>query len=174
VRRAGNLWPEVVSFRGLLAAADRAARGKRTAASVARFLERAEPEALALQRELRGGVWRPGRGARFTIRDPKTREITVVPFRDQVVHHALIAPLEPVFERRMIADSYACRRGKGAHAALRRARGFVRRFGWFLKLDVRSFFASLEHGVVRESLGRIVKDRRVLDLGATVLRRPAG
>jgi len=174
VRRAGGLWPDVVSFSSLLRAAHRAALGKRTARSVARFLERAEPEVLALQRELEAGTWRPGRAATFEISDPKRRTITAVPFRDQVVHHALMGVLEPVFERRMVFDSYACRRGKGTHAALARARRFVRRFGYFLKLDVKSFFASVPHPAVRETLARVVKDRRVLALCAIVLQGTPG
>jgi RNA-directed DNA polymerase len=174
VRRVGGLWLKVASFDALLAAAKRAASGKRTARSAARFLERAEVEALALERELLSGTWRPGRGSSFEITDPKPRTITAVPFRDQVVHHALMAALEPVFERRMIFDSYACRTGKGTHRALSRARHFVRRFAYFLKMDVASFFPSTPHASVMEALSRVVKDRDVLALCATILRGPPG
>jgi len=174
VRRAGNLWADVVAFPSLLQTAHRAALGKRTARSVARFSERAEPEVLRLQRELEAGAWRTGRAATFEISDPKRRTITAVPFRDQVVHHALMAVLEPVFERRMVFDSYACRRGKGTHAALQRARQFVRRFAYFLKLDVKSFFASVPHAAVRETLAHVVKDRRVPALCAAILAGPRG
>jgi hypothetical protein len=164
----------VASFPALLAAAERAAAGKRTARSAARFLERAEIEALALERELVQGTWRPRRGSSFEISDPKPRTITAVPFRDQVVHHALMAALEPVFERRMIFDSYACRTGKGTHRALARARHFVRRFGYFLKMDVASFFPSTPHAAVMEALSRVVKDRDILALSSTILRGPPG
>lgn len=174
MRRVNGLWPEIASFPALLAAARRAASGKRTARSAARFLERAEIEALALERELLSGTWRPSRGSSFEIVDPKRRTITAVPFRDQVVHHALMAALEPVFERRMIFDSYACRVGKGTHRALARARVFVRRFGYFLKMDVASFFPSASHAAVMEALCRVVKDGNVLALCATILRGPPG
>ncbi len=168
------MWPQVVAFSTLVRAAERAASGKRTSLAAARFLERAEFEVLALQRALEADEWRPGLGARFEISDPKPRTITAVPFRDQVVHHALIGVLQPHFERRMIHDSYACRSGKGTHAALRRAKAFVRARRYFLKLDVRRFFDSLRHGVVHDTLGRIVKDRRVLGLCARVLRGNEG
>ena len=161
MRRAGDLWRHVVSFDALLRAARRASLGKRSNRSVAGVLERAEPECLALERALEDGTWRPSPCYRFEISDPKVRTITAVPFRDQVVHHALLGALEPVFERRMIGDSYACRRGKGTHAALRRAKHFVRRYPWFLKLDVASFFASIPPDAVEVALARIVKDRRV-------------
>lgn len=172
MRRDGDLWPRVVDFRNLCDAAYDAARGKRTALGTARFIERVEIEALSLQRELESGEWCPRRGGRFEIHDPKTRMITAVPFRDQVVHHALINVLEPVLERRMIADSFACRRGKGTHAAVRRAQEFVRRYRFSLKLDVRAFFGSVRHDVALQAITRTVKDRRVIGLFATILRGP--
>jgi len=164
MRRAGHLWPRIVAFESLRLAALRAARSKRTARGVALFLADLEPEILKLRRELEAGAWRPGRAFTFEIHDPKTRTITAAPFRDRVVHHALMDALEPVFERRMVFETFACRRGKGTHRALRHARGLVRRYPWFLKLDVRKCFDSLDHEVVLETVARVVKDRRVLEL----------
>lgn len=170
MRRAGNLWPAIANFENLLRATRRAARGKRSVAGVARFIERREPECLRLLEELEADTYRPGVPFAFEIRDPKRRTIHSAPFRDRVLHHALIGPLEPIFERRMIADSFACRRGKGTHAAIARARFFVRRYRWFLKLDIAQFFSSIPHDVVVETLERIVKDRRVLRLCETIVR----
>jgi len=174
MRRMGGLWEQVVAFGNLLRAARNAARGKREVAGVARFLERIEPRLLALQRELAGQTWRPGVTASFVVRDPKVRTITVAPFEDRVVHHALIDVLEPWLERRMVGESFACRRGKGTHAALDHAQRMVRRHGWFLKLDVRRFFPSLEHDVALETLARVVKDRRVLELAERIVRDGGG
>jgi RNA-directed DNA polymerase len=174
VKRVGNLWPSITEFTTLRAGALRAARGKRDTAAVAPFLDRLEPAVLALQRRLRDGSWRPGPVQTFVIHDPKLRTITVTPFADQVVHHALMLVLEPVLERRMIAHSYACRVGKGTHRALRTAQTFVQRHGWFLKLDVQSFFDSLPHATVRSTLARVVKDPHVLGLCDLLLRGPPG
>ena len=162
MRRAGGLWPTIVAFENLRTSALRAARGKRRVAGAASFLADLELRVLRLQRELEAGTWRPGRAFTFTIHDPKTRTITAAPFRDRVVHHALVDRLEPVFERRMVFESFACRRGKGTHAALGHARRQFRRFAFFLKLDVRKCFDSLDHEVVLGTLARAVKDRRVL------------
>lgn len=160
----------IVSFDNLRQAAHAAARAKRRVRGVAAFLERLEPEILDLQRDLVHGEYRPGRPFTFTVHDPKTREITAAPFRDRVVHHALIDPIETWLDRRMIAHSYACRRGKGQHAALRHASRMVRKHDWFLKLDVRSFFPSLRHDVVLETLRRVVNDRRALSLTEVIVR----
>ncbi|MEM7311052.1 MAG: reverse transcriptase/maturase family protein [Planctomycetota bacterium] len=164
MRRASGLWPRIVAFDNLCASARRAARGKRRVAGAARFLADLEPRVLTLQGRLANGAWRPGRAFNFVIHDPKRRTITAAPFEDRVVHHALMDVLEPVLDRRMLQESFACRRGKGTHAALRHARSLVRRHAWFLKLDIEHCFESLAHGVVLETVARVVKDRRVLEL----------
>lgn len=92
-------------------------------APVARFVMDAERHGLALSRALREpmgseSAWRPGPARTFQLYDPKLRQITVVSFADRVVHHALCEVLLPDFERFAIFHSYACRAGKGQHAAL--------------------------------------------------------
>jgi hypothetical protein len=53
---------------------------------------------------------------------------------------------EPALERAVIFDSYACRQGKGQLAAVRRVERYARRYGWFLKMDVRMSSASSRDG----------------------------
>lgn len=162
MRRIGGLWPQVTDFGNLLRATDRAARGKRRQRSIARFLIEREPLLLALRRELLDESYRPGPMTRFEIHDPKQRTISVAPFRDRVVHHAIIDVLEPVFDRRMIHASFACRRGKGTHAALDHAQRLVRRYRWFLKMDIEAFFASIPHLLVLDTISRMIKGAPLL------------
>ena len=130
--------------------------------AVADFLFNQEAELFRLQRELRGLSYRPGPYRTFVIHDPKHRTINAPPFRDRVVHHALCAAVEPVFERVAILDSYACRQGKGSHAAVDRAQRFARRRRFFLKLDVRRFYDSVDHEVLRAQVRRLIKDPDLL------------
>ncbi|MEO0480642.1 MAG: reverse transcriptase/maturase family protein [Planctomycetota bacterium] len=169
MRRANHLWHRVHSFEALRTATLRAARGKRRSRATLAFLDRWEPECLRLGRALESGSWRPSRTKTFEIHDPKRRRITAVTFRDRVVHHALLAPLQPVFERRMIYDSYACRAGKGTHSAIRRAQVFLRRHRFSLRMDVRAFFDSLQPSIVLSTIEHSVKDRRVLELCERIL-----
>lgn len=168
-----GVWPEITSFANLRRATKRAARGKRRTRGVACFLAQEEAELLRLQRELEGGTWRPGRPTTFVIRDPKERVITAAPFRDRVLHHALIDPLEEALDARMLPHSFACRRGRGQHRALAQAQALLRQHAWFLKMDVARFFPSLDHEVVLGILGAWIAERRVLDLFAKVVRGPA-
>jgi len=167
-----SAWEEVTSFQNLRSAALRAARGKRHASGAARFLERLEPQAWALQRELREQTWRPGRPVLFTIRDPKERVITAAPFRDRVVHHAFLAPLEARFDADLAPESFACRKGMGTHRALDHAQALVRAWPWFLKLDIAKCFESIEHGLVLRVLQRIGLEPELLALSERILAGP--
>lgn len=162
MKRAGNLFEHVVDFHNLCAAARRAAKGKHGKRSAAWMLFHMETEVLELQRELNAGTYRPRAYRTFSVSDPKPRTISAAHIRDRVVHHALCDVLEPVFERVAIFDSYACRKGKGSHAAVRRVRHFSRSQPYFVKLDIRKFFETVDHGVLKALVRHVVKDPRVL------------
>jgi hypothetical protein len=95
--------------------------------------------------------------------------VAAAPFRDRVVHHALVRVIEPIFEKRFIEDSYAFRRGKGTHAAMRRAAEFARRFPFALKCDLRQYFASIDHATLRAALARVIADEGALWLTDLIL-----
>ena len=87
------------------------------------------------------------------------------------MHHALMNLCEPVLERAAIFDSYACRQGKGQLAAVRRAESYARRYGWFLKMDVRKYFLGYRVFPQELRLARRSKLRREFRGG---LPRPSG
>ncbi len=169
MRREGQLFEKLTDFHALLAAARRAARGKRKKAEVAAFRFDLEGEVLRLKRELEEGRWRPGPYRTFCITDPKPRLISAAPFRDRVVHHAICAAIEPRLERYAIADSFACRPKKGTRAAVLRAQAFARRHPRYLKLDIRHFFETADHGVLKALLRRLFEDGRLCRLLETVI-----
>lgn len=144
----------VFSFPALWSAAGRASHGQRSRASVARFRLGLEARIVDIRDALLAGTWRPSPVTVLRIRDPKPRTIAVPAFADRIVHHALAAVLEPIHERRMIADNYACRRNRGTHAALRKATAWARTYRWWVRLDVEQFFPSIDHAIVREQLAR--------------------
>ena len=169
MRRHGYFWETLVSFENLYAAARKARRGKRAKAAVERFEFDLERNLAELRQLLLERTYRPGPFHSFTISDPKPRLISAAPYRDRIVHHALCNVLEPIFERSFIFDSYACRRGKGTHAALDRYTAFARKNRYVLKCDVRKFFPSVDHEILRKLLSRKVKDSDVLWLVGLVV-----
>lgn len=169
MKRVGNLWAELTSFSNLLSAAQGAAAGKKSRPDVAGFLMNLEPELMKLQRQLVDGSYQPGGYHTFQILDPKPRMISAAAFRDRVVHHALTNILEPIFELRFSNNSFACRKGKGTHKALAVAKEGARRFPYVMKLDVRKYFASIDHQILNEQLARVIKCKPTMELAARII-----
>ena len=117
-RTVSDLFDETTSFENLLLAWRRARKAGRVAPGAAAFHYDLEGEVVALRADLRRGTYRPGGYRSFVVTEPKRRLVSAAPFRDRVVHHAVVGVLEPHFERRFVFDSYACRKGKGTHAAV--------------------------------------------------------
>jgi RNA-directed DNA polymerase len=162
MRRIGGLWPQVLAFENLFLAHRKARRGKRDRPAVARFELDLERNLLALQRSLEERTWRPGGYRQFRIYDRKPRLISAAPYRDRVVHHALMSLVEPMLDRSFIDDSYACRAGRGVHAAVDRYQRWARRYAYALKVDVRRYFPSIDHDILKAKLRRRIKDVGVL------------
>ncbi len=169
-----DLYPRISAFGNLRHAFRKAARGKRKNPEVAAFEFSLESNLVRLQSQLEEHSYRPGPYRSFTIQDPKQRLISAAPFRDRVVHHALCNVIEPLFERTMIGDSYANRRGKGTHAALDRAQAFARRYPYVLQCDLRQFFPSVDHRSLRRVLARKLADPATMELIDVILAGGAG
>jgi len=164
MRRYGGLWEQVVSWDNLLLAARKARRGKRDRAAVQRFEFDLERQLLSLQRELIDEVYRPGGFTTHWISRPKVRLISAAPYRDRVVHHAVMNVLEPILDRHFHPHSYACRKGKGTHAAADRLQLLMGRCRYVVQFDVRKYFPSIDHQILKGMFRRLIKDGRVLGL----------
>ena len=159
-----NLWGSIVNFQNLLLAARKAQRGKRLQPNVACFNIDLEPNLFQLLQDLESGSYRPGPYRSFHILDPKPRMISAAPYRDRVVHHALCNLIAPILERSMIADTYANRTDKGTHAAANRYRQHCRQYPYILKCDVKKFFPSIDHEILKREIRRKIGCRRTLAL----------
>ena len=118
-----------------------------------------EENLVELYSELKNQTWKPGKSTCFIVNQPVKREVFAAPFKDRIVHHILIRRLNPYFEKYFINDSYACREGKGTHAAIERAAHFVRsvsknntQSAYVLKLDIKGFFMSINQKLLYEKL----------------------
>lgn len=163
-----GLWDAITSFENLVAAYHECRRGKRYTEAALKFSFSVEQKLFELQGELLNMSWSPGRPHEFMVRDPKPRLIQAPPFADRVVHHALVRVIEPLFERRFIKDSYACRKEKGVHASVDRLQAFLRARQpredqtWALQADISKYFASINHDRLMTTIARMVGDRKAL------------
>jgi len=157
----------------MLIAYRRASKGKRGHPDVAAFEHRLEDNLLDIGRDLCAKIYRPQGYVSFVIHEPKRRLISAAPFRDRVVHHALCNVIEPLLDRTFIEHSYANRIGKGTHRALDACHRLARQYGYVLSCDIRQFFPSIDHAILRTILRRTIDDLdvlwlvdRILDSGA--------
>ncbi|NMG60866.1 RNA-directed DNA polymerase [Geitlerinema sp. P-1104] len=157
MKRYGNLWPKIVDFENLLQAARQAQRGKRYRPNVLAFNHNLDQELLRLQAELIQQTYRPGGYRTFKIDDPKPRLISAAPYRDRVVHHALCNVIVPPLEQTFIRETYANRQGYGTHRALKRFTSFARTSGYILQCDLRKYFPSIDHEILKSTLRRKIK-----------------
>lgn len=140
-------------------------KGKRAKKNVIAFEADLATNLLDLHISLRDKTYAHEGYAAFTVADPKPRNIHKASVRDRVLHHLIYHHLYPYFDRRFIFDSYSCRNGKGTHRALARFRTFARavsrnntRTCWVLKGDIRKFFASIDHAVLKGILAHHITD----------------
>lgn len=159
-----NLWPAVANFQNLLRAARNAQRGKRFQPNVAGFNIDLERNLFELLNDLDTSDYCPGAYRSFRIFDPKPRMISAAPYRDRVVHHALCNVIAPILENAMIADTFANRKEKGTHAAVERYRYYCRHYPYALTCDIKKFFPSIDHEVLKRELRRKIGCERTLRL----------
>lgn len=174
MNRYDDFYSQVWDWDNLLLAYRKASKGKRGKPPAASFEYHLEDNLIQLQSELRDRSYRPGRYVSFYIHEPKRRLISAAPFRDRVVHHALCNVIEPLFERSFIFDSYANRAGKGTHRALDRCQRFARRNRYALQCDLRQFFPSIDHAILRDTLRRVIGDEDVMWLVDRILASGVG
>jgi retron-type reverse transcriptase len=164
MKRHGYLFDQVCSFESLTKSALEAARGKKSKLAVADFLFNLENEVIDLEQELLEEGYCPRPYSTFMVHDPKDRMICAADFRDRVVHHAVCSVIGPVFERSLIHDTYACRTAKGTHRAIKLAQYYTNQYSFFLKLDVRKFFDTIDHKILKCLIRQKVKDAKLLRL----------
>ncbi len=170
-------------FQQLHAAYRRARRGKKPSANQLNFETHWADRLLDLERSITAGTWEPQPYTCFVATRPKAREIHAPDFGDRVVHHWLVAQLEPPFERRFADCSFANRTSRGTHAAVQRAQRYMREVqsgqggGWYLQLDIANFFYSIRRDLLWDMLKRAMVrfglPEQTQRAAHALLRRPA-
>ena len=162
MKRLGNLWTEITSFENLLTAAKKAQKAKRFRDNVLEFNYNLESNLFKLQSQLKSKTYEPGKYRSFRIYDPKPRLISAAPYRDRIVHHALCNIIVPPLEKSFIHDSYANREGFGSHRALRRFTKFCRSSRFILQCDIKKYFPSINHHILKQQIRRKIKCKDTL------------
>lgn len=146
-----------------------AARSSHQRSEVERFSRDLDRELDQLSRDIRSQSVEVGQFQTFRIFDPKPRTIHAPSFRERVLHHALMAVVGPPLDRALVADTFACRLDKGALRAVERAQHHARRHPWFVKIDVRAYFDSIDHAILLRLIERRFKNPYLLGLCSRIV-----
>lgn len=164
MKRLAIALPALAERSNLALAARKAALGKTRRPAVAAFLADADARLAALAHSILAGTAPRGDARQFVIHDPKRRTITAACFDDRVLHHAILNLAEPRFEQALTDAAFACRPGRGVHAAVERVQRTLQRNAWVVQVDVDGYFPSIHHAVLQAQLARCFKGDGVLAL----------
>lgn len=181
-----HLYKKLCSYENILSAFQKARRGKSKKDYVVKFESDLINNLRELQKELINKTYSPSNLKKFIIRDPKTRTIHSSVFKDRIVHHAIVNILNPIYEKVFIHDSFASRKDKGSHEAVKRFELFLRKVssngkliknsynnnsitGYVLKADFRHYFDSVNHKVLINILRKKIADEDLIWLIKKVL-----
>ena len=159
----GCTYEQIYQFENILNAAYQCRKGKTTSASALAFFNNLEENIVQIQNELMWEMYNVLPYRHFYVFEPKRRLISAPHFKDRVIHRAIYNVIEPLFDKRYIHDSYACRTGKGAHAGADRAQLFIKQVesesgkAYALKADISKYFSSIDHQVLKNILDAKLK-----------------
>ena len=166
-----HVYQNIISLENLHEAWREFVSDKKNKKDIGEFSTRLSENIYNLYLDLKNKTYIHSGYTAFPINDPKPRDIHKAVVRDRLLHHAIYRILYPYFDTRFIYDSYSCRNFKGTHKACNRFRYFSRKVSknnsrtcWVLKCDIRKFFASVDHSILLNILGRHISDTDTLCL----------
>lgn len=168
MKRHNNLYEKVISIENLYEAERKARKGKAKQYGVRKFDLNKEGNLQDLHEVLKTDQYTTSRYTVFTITDPKERQIYRLPYYpDRIVHHAIMNIVEPIFVSTFTYDTYSCIKGRGIHYAKKRLERALKDKSsteYCLKLDIKKFYPSIDHDILKDLLKRKFKDKRLLNL----------
>ncbi|CAN5903390.1 group II intron reverse transcriptase/maturase [soil metagenome] len=95
-------------------------------------------------------------------KDGGTRRLGVPTVADRIAQTVVATELERIVDPVFDADSYGYRAGRSAHDALAVCRQRCWKFDWVVDLDVKSFFDSVDHQLMRKAVAHHTDQKWVL------------
>ncbi len=169
-KRVGYLYEQICDWNNLLLSYRKAKKAKGSSKDVMEFEFNLENHLIEIQELFKKQKYEFGKYKQFMIYEPKERLIQCAPFCDRVVHHAISNVLNPILDKSIIPDSYACRNGKGLHRAIKRAFYCYQNSLYCYKFDIKKFFYTIDHEILLNKLRRRIKDEKLLNLIAILLK----
>lgn len=166
MKRIGNIYQQICSIENLMLADSIARKGKLQQPGVILHDKNRVKNIETLHQLLISRAYKTSEYTTFTIFEPKERLIFRLPYYpDRIVHHSVMNIMEPVFKSVFTADTYSCIKNKGIHAAAAAVRKALKDTAgtlYCLKLDIRKFYPTVDHEILKSLLRKKIKDQDLL------------
>lgn len=166
MKRIGNLYKDIISIENLQLADMNARKGKLKTYGIRHHDRDREANILNLHEALKNHTFKTSDYDVFTIFEPKERLIYRLPYYpDRIVHHAIMNILKPIWMKVFTADSYSCIDGRGIGGCRKNVQKIIRdreTTRWCLKFDIRKFYPSIDHEILKSIIRRKIKDPELL------------
>lgn len=167
MKRYGNLWNRIVSMENLRLADAKARKGKMRSYGVRMHDRNREENLRRLQESLINKTYHTSSYDIFKIHKPKERLICRLPYYpDRIVHHAVMNVLEDIWVRTFPYNTYSCIKNRGIEGCDKRVEKIIRRFRgkplYCLKLDIKKYYPSIDHEVMKRIIRKKIKCRDTL------------
>lgn len=167
MKRINNIYPLIYDIDNIELADKKARRCKEKRYGVARHDRNHHQENVELSESLKNRTYRTSKYSNYIIYEPKQRTISRLPYYpDRIVHHAIMNIMEPIWVKIFTADTYSCIKGRGIHSLVKRLRRDLdddpSGTKYCLKMDIRKFYPSLNHDILKAIIRKKIKDADLL------------
>lgn len=169
MKRIGNLNDKIYALSNIKIADNNARQNTKSRFEVYEHDCNKDEENLQLAQALEDGTYRTSKYKIFKIYEPKEREIFKLPyFPDRIAHHAIMNVLKPIWINTFIHQTYSSIEGRGIHILKdelwRTLVNYPEETSYCLKLDIRKFYPSIDHDILKEIISHKIKDQQTINI----------
>ena len=170
MKRLNNLYEKIISLDNLRLADEKARKGKLRSYGVRKHDRNRDNNIYKLHNQLKNGTYKTSKYHIFNMVTDAGKERTIyrLPYYpDRILHHSIMNIMEPVWMSIFTSDTYSCIKGKGIHGVLRKLKNDLLDYQntrYCLKMDIRKYYPSINHSVLKQLIRKKIKDKRLLVL----------
>lgn len=165
-----HIFDKIIDPDNLRIAIDRSSLGKRERGDVKRVRQDPDKHIAIIRERLINRTYEIPRHELIEINDGvtlKKRKIIKPNYQyEQIIHHAIVQALKPVFTRGMYTYCCGSVPGRGAHYGKKYIEKFIknnpRDVKYCLKMDIRHFFQSINQDILKGKLEKTIHDEDAL------------
>lgn len=167
MKRIGNLYKQIISVENLRLADEKARRGKLRTYGVRLHDKNRDANIISLHESLKAKTYKTSEYDKFVVLEPKERLIFRLPYYpDRIVHHAVMNILEPIWCKVFTHNTYSCIKKRGIEGCARQVDKIIRKHKgeplFCLKIDIKKFYPSINHDVLKQVIRKKIKDKDLL------------